>query len=709
MKVVSSEKHGLLRREFEALNVFKDSKFFVNLLHDKLLTSAEFTVSVSAGSQHQPALRFDNHLAMVMEKGVINLDQYLLEHGTELSMADYLQIIGSAFNIVKEAHQKKLVLLDLKGSNIMLFDAGRGLRVWKGIDLDGSLLVDTALDESSFMATVPFMAPELLAVDKLAGLCANLAMDVWSLGILIFNVLVASQFRTFWTLMGINSDADIKEEIRSGRLTQVRVDEHINRHFPGHVNSAQRHLLTRMLKVDPSARFTIAALDTAAYLTGVASISTSTLYHSQQHIIGELKSLRDLLQSEFASFRASLQTVLEDNSGTDLEDSNTCLESLRSLLVSQAQSAVDLKAAIRSLSNWTSPPGAEVSPVFLSLVTTQLQQLLSAANEQKIDAAKSKELLSHLSDEVSVVQEQVRAIRDDLAALRGTFIQFGECVHKELAENNQKHALVLEGLRSIDQAATSIRQEQAAAREDAEKSLTELEQMKLQLVKFGLGLSEIDSKISRQTELVQTLVQNTHDLPTYMMVVPVLPKGMRKYSPMNLVRNKAKLIFICSYTKQPVVCGEHGDGYTVTTLSELTRKALPLLKVGLLLLQIGLLSTGIPIPLAGLAGTALSQADKLSYLRSAAGLLHDKESLDSMESSLDSMEAMDKVNRMVRAIEASNGNIRSSFEVIAAFLKSEDPFLKFLGMSKEISRSGKVAWVKQDAEIIKKFREDAAF
>ena len=85
---------------------------------------------MSGGSSDSKAAncnKFDHHMAMVMEKGVVTLAQYLVEHRSELSMADYTQIISSAFNIVnKEAHGKGWVLMDLKGSNIMLFDSGRG-------------------------------------------------------------------------------------------------------------------------------------------------------------------------------------------------------------------------------------------------------------------------------------------------------------------------------------------------------------------------------------------------------------------------------------------------------------------------------------------------------------------------------------------------------------------------------------------------------
>ncbi len=74
------------------------------------------------------------------------------------------------------------------------------------------------------------------------------------------------------------------------------------------------------------------------------------------------------------------------------------------------------------------------------------------------------------------------------------------------------------------------------------------------------------------------------------------------------------------------------------------KKALPLLRLGLMILQIGLLSTGVPIPIAGMANSALDRADKLSFLKSAAGLLQDDVSMDAVGSSLDSMEAKRRTN-----------------------------------------------------------------
>ena len=152
----------------------------------------------------------------------------------------------------------------------------------------------------------------------------------------------------------------------------------------------------------------------------------------------------------------------------------------------------------------------------------------------------------------------------------------------------------------------------------------------------------------------------------------------------------------------------------VTNLTDFAKKALPLLRVGLMLLQIGMLSsTGVSIPLVGLADSALAQEDKLfSFLKSAATLLHDKVSLDSVGSSINSMQAKDEFDRAVRDLGAGDEDcekVRTACKIIAAFLESQDRFWKFIGVTKKITRSGKVCWIDKRPDIVKKFEEDATF
>ena len=477
VKLVKEEDAAVLQRELNTLlQLNNQSTCFVKVLHHCLISSEEFTVSDSSADSAMD-LRFDRHVGMVMEPGEITLTDFLIHNCRDISQGKLIDIITGLVCIVSDAHFLNYVLMDIKDQNTMQFRVGRGNYTWKGIDLDSALEKDTLLSATSFMATVRFMAPELLTRREVR---ARQSMDIWSLGVLIFNVLLCKQRETFWSLLGIHGDAAIEEEVLQGRLTQKKVDDLIERTFQGSDNSSQKHFLQRMLRIEPSERCTIQVLHDAALLKGTSSFSASRLYRGQQQllkgqqeILGEVKSLRETFETQLTSLKTTFETVLEDDSGMDLRDCSSYLESFQAVLTSQLQSAADLRAITESLSQWKSPVDATMPPAFMSLVTTQLQELLSAASDQRIDAANSQELIRHLSSEVSGVQEQVKVFRIEIAALQDSFMQFGECVRKELAENSEKHALVLERLDSIDRTATAIVQEQTAAREEAERLMHE--------------------------------------------------------------------------------------------------------------------------------------------------------------------------------------------------------------------------------------------
>ena len=279
-----------LQHELEMLRrLTKTSKYFVLPYHDTLIPSTEFTVTDSTTTGPKDP-RFNSHLAMVIEMGEITLSDFLRRNHQIVSQTKLIDIISCLVYMVLDAHALDLVLMDIKDANVMHFKMGPGLYSWKGIDLESCLEKDAVLSKSRFMATIPFMAPELLTGAETR---AQLSMDIWSLGMLIFNTLICKQRQTFWTLQGINSDAAIKEEIVKGRLTQTKVDELIARTFSGSDNSSQRHFLERMLKIDPNERWTITALEQAALMKGSSSISPSILVEGQHRILSAVQSLSD--------------------------------------------------------------------------------------------------------------------------------------------------------------------------------------------------------------------------------------------------------------------------------------------------------------------------------------------------------------------------------------------------------------------------------
>ena len=98
--------------------------------------------------------------------------------------------------------------------------------------------------------------------------------------------------------MEIYDDVGIKREHVSGRLTQKKVDDLIERTFPGYDNSSKRHFLQRWLKIKPSEWWTIQALYEAALMKGTTSISGPIRYEGQKRILREVKSLHELVMSE---------------------------------------------------------------------------------------------------------------------------------------------------------------------------------------------------------------------------------------------------------------------------------------------------------------------------------------------------------------------------------------------------------------------------
>ena len=327
VKLVSADKKSNLQYELDVLrSLVNRSKFFVKPFHDSLIPSNEFTVTDSF-VQNDP--RFNNHFAMVLEKGEITLADFLKHNYQELSQGILLFIVSCLVNIVKDAHNVGYVLMDIKDQNVMQFKVGPGLYSWRGIDLDGSLEVDTVLSKSKFMATIPFMAPELMTG---AETHARFSLDIWSLGILIFNTVIYKQPRqTFWTLQGIHSDDAIKEEITQGRLTQAKIDTLIDRTFSGSNNSSRRHFFQRMLKINPTERWTIDALEKAALLDGSSSISPSIQVDGNSKILREVQLLSDKM--------AIINTLA---SPTDIKDLLAKLNG--SNLAADQKKAAELKA-----------------------------------------------------------------------------------------------------------------------------------------------------------------------------------------------------------------------------------------------------------------------------------------------------------------------------------------------------------------------------
>ena len=229
--------------------------------------------------------------------------------------------------------------------------------------------------------------------------------------------------------------------------------------------------------------------------------------------------------------------------------------------------------------------------------------------------------------------------------------------------------------------------------------------IQLLITKFGdlghqmtTGFREVNTQLHSQRNIVDTLLQNTHDFPTLMVLLPDEPKtSFSRLNPSRIVNKKARLHFICSYTLQLVPCGAKKKGYKVSVTKEWVKKASPYLHVGMMMLCISLASIGIPVGLSDIQLTNDKEEQSL-YLESAFDIL--KSEGENLHKSIDELKDDKNKKHNVLSEMLKGEKSREAYSFMKRFLEEEDPYMQYTGLVKCTSKSGKTAWVK-DEEAVK--------
>ena len=134
-----------------------------------------------------------------------------------------------------------------------------------------------------------------------------------------------------------------------------------------------------------------------------------------------------------------------------------------------------------------------------------------------------------------------------------------------------------------------------------------------------------DEKMEKMTIMLHTLLRGTHMIPTLAVILPDLPPssllGRVWAAPMNLVRSPYRLYFLCSHTRQVAICGPEGLGYRIEVTKQWVLDAAPVLRVGLVLLKLALMTSGIPIPVPDLSPMCRNIGLQTKYLQDTLGLI----------------------------------------------------------------------------------------
>jgi hypothetical protein len=167
------------------------------------------------------------------------------------------------------------------------------------------------------------------------------------------------------------------------------------------------------------------------------------------------------------------------------------------------------------------------------------------------------------------------------------------------------------------------------------------------------------------------------------------------------------MFFICSHTLRIVPCGPKGKGYKFSETKQWVKRAAPVLKVGLILLKLGLLASGLPLPIPGLEGI-LDKDNSISFIDKSIHVLDvpcdDKVSAEQAVTSL-------TIDDHLISLNHNDADIRTAYEAIKALLtdstKGLDKQLQHLNMIQRTCEStGITGWIRNDPVIIKSFDDN---
>jgi hypothetical protein len=248
-----------------------------------------------------------------------------------------------------------------------------------------------------------------------------------------------------------------------------------------------------------------------------------------------------------------------------------------------------------------------------------------------------------------------------------------------------KHA-VLENLKTIRNDLESLRRGQEA---------------------LGKQVNRVLEGNTALNNMVQTLVVGTHGIPTLAVILPEVSNSWADVTqPMRLLRNHFRLYFLCSHTKQIVACGPEGKGYKIEVTKQWVQDAAPVLRVGLVLVKVALLASGLPLPVPDLC-SALTDATKHSkYLDAALQLVNRPPDLGdaeyAMQATLDKVEAYGENNLLAEhgvaeragKLQLEEGS-RKAYETIREVLVAQGHNIALTCGLRQVTcgRTGRTAWV----------------
>jgi serine/threonine protein kinase len=209
--------------------------------------------------------------------------------------------------------------------------------------------------------------------------------------------------------------------------------------------------------------------------------------------------------------------------------------------------------------------------------------------------------------------------------------------------------------------------------------------------KVDKTMEEVAEFSFKVCNILEAQMAGTYDLPTLAVLVPETSNG---WNPLSLVRIKYRLRFVCAHRLCIVKCGPDGHGYPVSINQEWVKRAAPVLRISLMVLQVAAAAAGIPIPIAGVLSNVIADiAASDAFVQIAFDRLKEADGIDIRLNSFGSD---------IHRVSIENEGSRAAYLAVKEVIDKQDPSYQFLGV-RRVTDFGKPQWISNDADTLRSY------
>lgn len=648
-------------------------------------------------------------VCIVMERGVISMDKYLLTH-QDVNHRFRLGIVEHLINILINAQYCGVVLMDFKFSNVIRVLTQDGDVFLKAIDF-GSACSEADGDVISGDTTPAYSCPEIANYMLVASTTASdnttdgetsirspkasHKMDIMALGWAVFELMNGE---SYWKSLSLEKDVDILKAL--SKLKDEEVAYRIEDSFPGDKLEDLRSWLRHALKVNPNERYNASKLKTH-HLFGPKDPTTD-----KNSIIAKLDAIHIDVMKTNSTLDKMTETLIDISN-----KQNDFGLMIRQVIVEDSEenklNHQEVKSGLKELEKLLSSKVKTLKEAPRSGKKTNTRNR-KKKNKKRYNLEEMKELVhKEVSDSLESLKLNLNLTDDVKDFLMETLHHCNEA--SQVTKENRQLDTIIKTLSDLQSDVSNVMSEVKEVRGDIE---------------------QVNQSLKIHFNMMSTLINQNHNSPLMFIVLPAKPSGILN-SVKSIFTKEMLIFFVCPVTKKPVKSGEDGKGYRMLLPTKLVQTVAPVIAMTFTVIDIALKIYGIPLPTLPFPSHIKSD-DLTSYM------------MDEMHSAINTgVEGAAEIDEFVEERDSTNEVIEICKEAVAggggktplsdekkkrldeAMLKASEASFKetrkllmdlekcdpadrganwtpkFTGLFQVRSNDGKTAWVSKEA--IKKY------